>query len=200
MLQKILLGSLYSIMLSVTGVAQAATWQVLGGSLYVPPDSAASSPAFSAPVLPLGNPGTLVEGSYQAPGEIFASFDLGTNDPSFAWNYQISFYTSEFSSITGSQTPPPSINLASGVADLSSFNIRWYEVNFESLGATNVPITQNLDGSYHLSWELTGGFSSTGTATMTMDIAAVPVPAAVWLFGSGLLGLAGLGRRFRKQG
>jgi hypothetical protein len=32
---------------------------------------------------------------------------------------------------------------------------------------------------------------------MGWDLAAVPVPAAVWLFGSGLMGLAALGRRRR---
>ena len=34
--------------------------------------------------------------------------------------------------------------------------------------------------------------------TSTPDVAAVPVPAAVWLFGSGLLGLAGIARRKKK--
>jgi len=29
------------------------------------------------------------------------------------------------------------------------------------------------------------------------DVSAVPVPAAVWLFGSGLMGLLGLARRKR---
>ena len=31
--------------------------------------------------------------------------------------------------------------------------------------------------------------------TMTTDVSAVPVPAAVWLFGSGLVGLVGVARR-----
>lgn len=41
---------------------------------------------------------------------------------------------------------------------------------------------------------------SRGGATLALagSIAAVPVPAAVWLFGSGLLGLAGVARRRRK--
>jgi len=30
---------------------------------------------------------------------------------------------------------------------------------------------------------------------MANDITAVPVPAAVWLFGSGLIGLVGVARR-----
>jgi hypothetical protein len=31
--------------------------------------------------------------------------------------------------------------------------------------------------------------------TVSFDVAPVPVPAAVWLFGSGLLGLVGVARR-----
>jgi len=31
--------------------------------------------------------------------------------------------------------------------------------------------------------------------TITLNIEAVPIPAAVWLFGSGLLGLVGMARR-----
>ena len=38
-------------------------------------------------------------------------------------------------------------------------------------------------------------FSSVNTNDFSMTLAAVPVPAAVWLFGSGLLGLAGAARR-----
>jgi len=36
--------------------------------------------------------------------------------------------------------------------------------------------------------------SSDGTLTYG-DVSAVPVPAAVWLFGSGLVGLVGIARR-----
>lgn len=38
-----------------------------------------------------------------------------------------------------------------------------------------------------------------GWAVHTGDVAVVPVPAAAWLFGSGLLALMGLGRRNRKE-
>ena len=197
MLKKILSGSLFCLVLGTTGMAQAASWQVLGGSVYVDPDLNASSPAFSATLTP-GTPGLLIEGSYQGYEEIFANQMVGTDDPDFAWNHQMRFYTGEYSN-SGAMTPAPSIDLGSGYADLSSFGINWYEVNFNSDGATNVPIIQNPDGSYHLSWQMVGGFSSTGTATMTMDIAAVPVPAAVWLLGSGLVALVGIGRRARPR-
>ena len=203
MLQKILLSSLCYTMLGIAGVAQAATWQVLGGSVYVAPDAAASSPAFSATLTP-GTPGLLIEGTYQenfyGTSEIFSSvIPVSSGDLNFYSGYTMNFGTpgSVIDSL-GTFTPPTSINLATGFADLSSFTIRWFEIGFDSIGATNVPITQNPDGSYHLSWQMQGGFSPTGTATMTMDIAPVPLPAAVWLLGSGLLGLVGIGRRYRK--
>lgn len=42
-------------------------------------------------------------------------------------------------------------------------------------------------------WDFTADFTGDGFAVS--DVAPIPVPAAVWLFGSGLLGLAGFGRR-----
>lgn len=194
MVRKILLGMLCSLMLSAVGVVQAATWQVLGGSVYVDADPTASSPVFSSLLTP-GSPGVLIEGSYQDQtygSEIFSVTRLASSDPSFFWNYDMGFVTTPYGDPVA--RPAPSINLTTNTADLSSFRIHWYEVMFESANATNVPITRNLDGSYHLTWQMVGGFSATGTATMTMDIAAVPVPAAAWLFGSGLLGLIGIGR------
>lgn len=41
----------------------------------------------------------------------------------------------------------------------------------------------------------TEGYSYSLDYTLTYTVAAVPVPAAVWLFGSGLLGLVGIARR-----
>ncbi|HEY9050740.1 MAG TPA: VPLPA-CTERM sorting domain-containing protein [Gammaproteobacteria bacterium] len=41
----------------------------------------------------------------------------------------------------------------------------------------------------------TGYWHITGTFESVPDVAPVPVPAAVWLFGSGLVGLAGIARR-----
>lgn len=51
-------------------------------------------------------------------------------------------------------------------------------------GSTSVTEFNNV-------WTLT----STGSLTFDAGVSAVPVPAAVWLFGSGLLGLVGVARR-----
>ena len=40
-----------------------------------------------------------------------------------------------------------------------------------------------------------GGGELGWSATYTMETTVIPVPAAVWLFGSGLLGLIGIARR-----
>ena len=54
--------------------------------------------------------------------------------------------------------------------------------SFSSLGLT--------PGVYEWTW----GTGATADS-FTVNIGAVPVPAAVWLFGSGLIGLVGLARR-----
>lgn len=56
---------------------------------------------------------------------------------------------------------------------------------------------------YHAGAAMTGAveitamsdWTLTNDGTLTYGVSAVPVPAAVWLFGSGLLGLAGIARR-----
>lgn len=46
-------------------------------------------------------------------------------------------------------------------------------------------------------WEFTGQTASDITFSWSSSNLAVPVPAAVWLFGSGLIGLVGVARRKR---
>lgn len=45
-------------------------------------------------------------------------------------------------------------------------------------------------------FEYTNANQTTAILAVDVAIAPVPVPAAIWLFGSGLLGLAGFGKRF----
>lgn len=52
-----------------------------------------------------------------------------------------------------------------------------------------------LSGNGFDATSATWTFSAQDAASYSMSITAVPVPAAVWLFGSGLLGLVGIARR-----
>ena len=78
--------------------------------------------------------------------------------------------------------------------------------NFEySLNGGGSWLTAITDGSAMVTLLLAGGtgidFRPAGNATTdyfyirNADVTVVPVPAAVWLFGSGLLGLVGIARR-----
>lgn len=81
--------------------------------------------------------------------------------------------------LTAPQTPPTTSFNIGGIAT-GSFN--------ESTNAFDVSWTRPFTGIPYLT---SGTFSLQGTA----QLAAVPVPAAAWLFGSGMIGLAGLARR-----
>jgi hypothetical protein len=65
---------------------------------------------------------------------------------------------------------------------------------FTAAGSGNTTVVLN-DGFPGIGWTLTGGGEEAVTfGTSDVDIGVVPVPAAVWLFGSAL-GLLGLLRR-----
>ncbi len=65
-------------------------------------------------------------------------------------------------------------------------------VYFESLSAADGSATL-FSGTWTLSFNAAAGQAT--AATLTWNPTAVPLPAAVWLLGSGLMGLAGVGRR-----
>jgi hypothetical protein len=48
---------------------------------------------------------------------------------------------------------------------------------------------------YGIQYDYFKTYNSYAWAVQSGDVSAVPVPAALWLFGSGLLGLVGFGRR-----
>ncbi|MBI3188892.1 MAG: hypothetical protein HYZ31_13640 [Gammaproteobacteria bacterium] len=83
-------------------------------------------------------------------------------------------------------------------ADLTAWTSIWNnEIHNE--GDANVTGTWNvLTGEYFLSWSRThiGGATQGYVASWTMSgiATAVPVPAAVWLFGSGLIVMLGFAR------
>ena len=60
------------------------------------------------------------------------------------------------------------------------------------------PLAGNFPGEYIMAWEDTlggGDFDHQDFVATVQDITPVPLPTAVWLLGSGLIGLAGVARR-----
>lgn len=104
---------------------------------------------------------------------------------------------------TGGAIGDGNISLASFASVTDLYTIGGWQLDLSSM--TIVDQTASLltmTGSGLLSGN---GFNSTGVnwtfsandlgSSYSMTITAVPVPAAVWLFGSGLLGLVGVARR-----
>lgn len=104
---------------------------------------------------------------------------------------------------TGTVTPYDfHLRKTAGTWNIVTYDTAFGYQNFLTL--TNVSESLNGNGELLLSGDLkwTGLWASLAQAnrdkvigTFTLAPAAVPVPAAVWMFGSGLLGLLGVARR-----
>ena len=105
--------------------------------------------------------------------------------------YEVSWYAGNFGAIEGTDWVQPnainvlidSVSIGSG-AELA-LGQDWFSqsVSFTATATTH---------------DLAFGLVSAGPSYLSIDgiaINAVPIPAAVWLFGSGLLGLVGIARR-----
>ena len=73
---------------------------------------------------------------------------------------------------------------------------------YTGLGSVNIGVSQNAslftnetDGDNGYVNTRSGLVRTAGSVRVTYDYAVVPVPAATWLFGSGLIGLIGVARR-----
>lgn len=151
-----------------------------------------------------GSAGGLIVGATQAPGEIEHSYFFGGD----AWLYTVTAPTSGNGTLnlsglrwswytdwtfgSGAWTPTntadfgaPGSGYANGVAQLQwsgvygdSYNL-WYSTTEPAGSPTGC-------GGCRFFWHLTGTVQAAST---------VPVPAAFWLFGSGLVGFLSLSRR-----
>ncbi|MDH5570643.1 MAG: VPLPA-CTERM sorting domain-containing protein [Gammaproteobacteria bacterium] len=88
------------------------------------------------------------------------------------------------------------LDAGSYIIALTQYNNDWMGGSWSGAGVTGF---MDVSGSQRNS---SYAFEISGTALVNVDgnvieppISAVPVPAAVWLFGSGLIGLAGVARR-----
>ena len=82
------------------------------------------------------------------------------------------------------------------IATFSGWEITWYDPVDLNFGAGTI----SLDLADLTYWNIGGDPSGCKKLDLTVtyhEASQVPVPAAVWLLGSGLVGLAGLRRKFR---
>jgi len=102
-------------------------------------------------------------------------------------------------------TSPVTFTGGSGsTVDMSGWNVNWNGIASIPLVQQSASIacsttscsdssTYTIDGAFHVAG---AGFTTVAYYLhLEGHVTAVPVPAAVWLFGSGLLGLAGVARR-----
>jgi len=89
-------------------------------------------------------------------------------------------------------TPAPShIELANFAQTLTSLN----DTFTTTLDDNSGPISGDVTWAWQWDLNIASGGSALISKDMQLSVSAIPVPAAVWLFGSGLLGLVGVGRR-----
>jgi hypothetical protein len=151
---------------------------------------------FSGPVVP---PVTLIMGTYQNPivsgtnWKIYSTSLFGKPAPTGTVDGALNTINVDFSSLRAQ-----ALVTGYGMIDVAL----WPLINPPTSGSYN-----GTTGAYTLNWSsafsvnLTGFPTPvTGTATVTLSGVAtpVPLPAAVWLLGSGLLGLVGVVRLKRQ--
>lgn len=99
-------------------------------------------------------------------------------------------YNDTSGTATGCTAPNYCLTNTGPFSNLQSY-VYWSATEYASV--TSTAWTFNMNNGYQ--FNRSKGSSFYGWAVQSGDVSAVPVPAAVWLFGSGLLGLIGVARR-----
>ena len=193
-------------LLTAGTAAQAATVTSLtiDGGLFSMGD-----PSFAgASVIVTGDTAPLITGTYQGIPDTGATADFAGDLAHFDFGYfgPVDAYTRgdvEYDvNLGGLQFPAAPTGDASGSTinmDMSAWTAYWNGTEFNQGNNAATGTYDAVTGAYELTWGsyISGGAfdGQTGYWKINGTASVVPVPAAVWLFGSGLLGLVGVARR-----
>jgi hypothetical protein len=76
-----------------------------------------------------------------------------------------------------------------------TFNLDTFSIDIQNADELWLSGSGMVSGNGYTPTQANWSFSAVSRTNYGMTVTAVPIPAALWLFGSGLLGLAGIARR-----
>jgi hypothetical protein len=183
--------------------ATVTSLTIAGGEFSMGDPSFTGSSAISA-----GDQGAMVMGTYQGSNDgaanginALAKFQFGYFGPVDTYTQGATAYAVDGGAVENPAAPTGTTSGATINMDMGSWTAFWNGNEFNQ-GNHNVSGTYDSGtGAYTLEWGslISGGpfdgnigyWRLNGVAT----VSSVPVPAAAWLMGSGLLGLVGVARR-----
>lgn len=88
-------------------------------------------------------------------------------------------------------------NVCEVIGDTASVVL--YQMDFTLTEDTTIAVGPALDPTIGADWRKDDQLLTPDYVSSTVTVSPIPVPAAVWLFGSGLLGMIGIARRRNPQ-
>ena len=162
-----------------------------------------------SPFSPAVNTGDVFNVSIVGTGFTDGSGGSSGGGFSLAWDPSILTWQSSALTFSGDQLfgQPGVVDIAAGTwtnADVTSFNgttLANFEIATVTFKATNLGVSPTdvtiglFDNGSPRLWADSDGLIDVNPTFIGGSVTVVPVPAAVWLFGSGLIGLIGVARR-----